>query len=157
MVLLLLLLAIAPVTAHIYVSAPREDACYTSGAYTYRVASTANAADYRVRIANENAGPDLRMQIVDRPDLADIVVDDQSPGVAAGCKTTAPITTVRVDHHASDPNVTASVSTSVTNPHYKLFVRSTRFSDEEIAALVAVMAISQPKYRLVDEPEPPAR
>jgi hypothetical protein len=154
---LLSLIAIGATAAYLVAGLPHEEPCYTSGSDAYRMAARTGSPDYRVRIDRASAGADLRMQLVDRPELADIVIDDTATGTAPdACASAARVTTVTIDPDAAEPNVTASVSAYADDPHYRLFIRSNRFSEEEIAALVAVMAISQPRYRLVDEPEPAA-
>ena len=75
---LLLVLGIAiPAAAHSALS-PKESACFTSGTATYRIEPAATAPDFRIRIDREARRPDLRMRLVDRPEVADFVLTSSS-------------------------------------------------------------------------------
>ena len=79
---LVLFAAIAVPAAAYATFAPRPDSlCFASGTTTYRIAPDAAASDFRVKIVDGAVRPDLRMQLVDRPEIADFVlVDDFSAG-----------------------------------------------------------------------------
>ena len=64
-IVILLMVAAMPAAAPPFFSATPE-LCFTAGSTTYRLAARADAADYRVRIDNNAAHPDLRMALVRR-------------------------------------------------------------------------------------------
>ena len=111
---------------------------------TYQIARNATAPDYRIKIADGTAGAasaDLRMQLVDRAELADFVlVDDFSGQEQAPCRSATPIRTVTVDTDMAKPDVTVDlVGRRRALPDYKIYVHSVRFSQQEAAALLAAM------------------
>ena len=111
--------------------------CFASGASTYQIVAKAAAPDYRIRIDSAAAHPDLRMQLVDRPEHADFVmVDDASDDEPATCKSAR---TVTHDGAAGKPDVTVQLSTDAKGADYRLYVRSARFSQQDVAALLAAM------------------
>jgi|SRR6478609_8748127 hypothetical protein len=143
---LILIAAIAlPAAAHSTFAPVPDNLCFASGSTTYRIARNAAAPDFRVRIAGDASStglrPDLRMQLVDRAEIADFVlVDDFSGGAPAPCRSSAPIRTVALDSDAAArPDVTVELSTDAAVPDYKIYVHSVRFSHEDAAALLAAM------------------
>jgi hypothetical protein len=133
-----------PAAAHSTFAPTRESLCFASGATTYQIARNAPAPDYRIKLADGTAGadqhPDLRMQLVDRAELADFVlVDDFSGREQAPCRSATPIRTVTVDTAMAKPDVTIALSTDAALPDYKIYVHSVRFSQQEAAALLAAM------------------
>jgi hypothetical protein len=148
--LLLLGLVAVPAAAHTYV-AGEGSACFTSGTSTFRMA-TAGEPDYTVRFADEQARPDLRMQIVESAAEADFALIDDVTGIEGNaCKGPMPVKTIRIDPAASEPDVTVSLSAEAAAPHYRIYVQSARFSHQDAAALLAVMTKVQPRYRLVGQ------
>lgn len=113
--------------------------CFVSGAATFQIVRDANASDFRVHIARDTAKPDLRMQLVDRPELADFVLVDE-PGADGGtpCPRATPIRKVALDDGSASPDVMVRLS-SDTAADYRLYVRSARFSEQEAAALLAAI------------------
>jgi hypothetical protein len=109
--------------------------CFAAGKAAYAVSHGA-AADYTVRIDNAAASPSLRMQIVDDPAAADFVLVDEDDAVQA-CKTAASVKTIRIDAAAAEPDVTVAMTRG--NADYKVFVKSANFTDEDAAALFAVI------------------
>src|ERR1700721_4091422 len=86
-------LAIAlPITAQgfqAFRTAPEP--CFAAGSMTYQVSATARAPDYRVKIDNQSANPDLRLQLTDDPAAADLVlVDDFDAPASNGARPSPP-------------------------------------------------------------------
>jgi hypothetical protein len=137
--LILVAVIAVPAAAH-STFAPADDLCFASGAATYRLSPRASSPDYRVRIDNAAPRPDLRMQLVDRPEIADFVLADDfgaAPGNA--CRSSVPVKTVKVDSDARAPDVTVSLAPGTAAPDYKIYVHSVRYSHQDVAALLAVL------------------
>ena len=129
----------APVAAHSAFSTP-EPLCFADGVATYRLAPAAWLPDFRVRFDNDAPRPDLRMQLVDRPEIADFVlVDDYGGRPSAACRSSVLVKTVKVDAAAKSPDVTVALSADVAAPHYRVYVHSVRFSHQDAAAFLAAM------------------
>jgi hypothetical protein len=129
----------APVAAQSAFSTP-ELLCFADGAATYRLAPAAGLPDIRIRFDNQTPRPDLRMQLVDRPEIADFVlVDDYGGRPSTACRSSLPVKTVKVDAAAKSPDVTVALSADVTAPHYRVYVHSVRFSHQDAAAFLAAM------------------
>ena len=77
---LILITAIAvPAAAHSTFAPMPESLCFASGATTYQIAHDAAAPDFRIKLTEASSHADLRMQLVDRAEIADfILVDDFS-------------------------------------------------------------------------------
>jgi hypothetical protein len=138
---LMLIAAIAvPAAAHSTFAPAPENLCFASGATTYRIAHNAAAPDFRIKIADASAGSDLRMQLVDRAEIADFVlVDDFSGNEPVSCRSSTPIRTVTLDTDTAKPDVTVNLSTDAANADYKIYVHSVRYSQQDAAALLAAM------------------
>jgi hypothetical protein len=114
--------------------------CFTSGTTTYQISASAPAPDYKVRIDNRAAHPDLRIRLVDQPEIADLVlVDDADATQGNACAASAPLKTIRIDTDETPPDLIISLAGEIDAPDLKLYVRSARFSDEDAAALFGVM------------------
>jgi hypothetical protein len=138
---LLGLVAAVPAAAHALLL-PTTNPCFTSGTATYRISAATQAPDYRVRIDNAAAHPDLRVGLVDQPEIADFVlVDDLDAVQGNACAVTTPPKTIRVDAGETLPDLTVSLSQigAADASDFKLYVRSARFSQEDAAALFGVM------------------
>jgi hypothetical protein len=135
---LILAAAVAlPAAAHSTFAPTREALCFASGATTYQIARN---ADFRIRIADTSAKPDLRMRLVDSAEKADFVlVDDFSAGEQAPCRSSTPIRTVALDADTAKPDVTVTLSADAALSDYKIYVHSVRFSQQDAAALLAAM------------------
>ncbi len=145
--LLLSVLAIAPAAAYPLFGSANAP-CYAAGGASYRLSSAA-APDFRVRIDNAAARPDLRMQIVDRPEIADFVMADDSDARAGDdCKAGAK--TIHVDASETSPDVTIALSLDAAAPDYKIYVHSARLSHEQAAALLAATWKASQKHDLAD-------
>jgi hypothetical protein len=134
------LVAVVPAGAHALLLQPPAPSCLTSGTSTYRISADVETPDYRVRIDNAAERPDLRVGLVDRPEIADFVlVDDLDAAPGEGC---AAPKTIRVGAAEMLPDLTVSLG-GIDAEHdatdFKLYVRSSRFSQEDAAALFGVM------------------
>ncbi len=133
---------------------PPTHPCFTFGTSTYQISASAPAPDYKVRIDNRSAHPDLRIRLVDQADIADFVlVDDVDATQDNACATPTPLKTIRIDADETVPDLTISLAGEVVSlasevvslasevdpPDLKLYVGSARFSHEEAAALFGVM------------------
>ncbi len=127
--LILLAVVAVPAAAH-STFAPDDELCFASGAATYRLAPKAAAPDYRVKIDNSAPRPDLRMQLVDRPEIADFVLADDFGAVGNACRSPAPVRTIKVDSETRTPDVTVSLAPGDTLPDYRVYVHSVRFSHQ---------------------------
>lgn len=138
---LILIAAIAvPAAAHSTFAPVPESLCFASGATTYRIAHNAAAPDFRIRIADASSRADLRMQLVDRAEVADFVlVDDFRGKDSVSCRSSTPIQTVTLDTGTAKPDVTVNLSADATAPDYKIYVHSVRYSQHDAAALLAAM------------------
>ncbi len=135
--LLLALVIAVPAAAQAFLS-PKQ-ACFTSGSAAYQISASASP-DYRVRIDRAAAQPDLRLQLVDQPEIADFVlVDDFDAAQGNACRASVPLKTIRIDEAEKFPDLTISLSTDAPAPDYKLYVHSARFSHQDAAALFGVM------------------
>lgn len=128
--LMVLVLAV-PAAAGAYF-APKAKPCFVTGNAAYRIADS-GTGNVTVRIDNNATDPALRMQIVDDPVTADFVLIDD--GEANACQSEAE--TIRLDSRASQADLTVALSRDAGT--YKIYVRSARFSEQDAAALFAVM------------------
>jgi hypothetical protein len=133
--LLALAVAVPAAAASTSLFAARETPapCFVAGTAAYRVSSAATA-DYTVRVDADAADASLRLQLVDDPAEADFVLVDDSVATDA-CPDA--VTNVRIDPAAAAPDVTVSLSRAPAAR--KVYVNSTTFSQQDAAALVAVM------------------
>jgi hypothetical protein len=117
----------------------RGGLCFSNGSATYRVSPGAAVADYRIKIDNAAERPDLRMQLVDRPETADFVFADEIGAPEGGaCRSAVGIKTVKLDSGGA-PDVTVAITTAHAAPDYRIFVHSARHSHQDAAALLAAM------------------
>lgn len=117
--------------------APQQSACFTSGIASYRIATGNTAPDFRIKIAGDSARADLRMQLVDRAEIADFVLVDDSSDEEPGCNPSSRVRTVTVDASARRPDVTVALTTDPDAADYRLYIRSARFSQRDAVALLA--------------------
>ncbi len=128
------LLAVAIAIAGSF-SASNDRPCFITGNTGYRMSDSASA-NVTVRIDNAAAKPDLRVQLIDDAAAADFVLLDD--GIAAGaCPGGTAIQNVRLDPTARNPDLTVALSRAPAA--YKIYVRSAGFSQQDAAALFAVI------------------
>ena len=140
--LVLLMVAAVPVAAPaVYHAAAPQ--CFRAGSVTYRLSSTADAPDFRVKIDNAAAHPDMRVQLVDDATAADFVlVDDVGTAQTGDCRHAVNLKTIEVGATSRTPDVTVSLSHRPARSAYKVYVNSVRFSHRDAAALLAAMTRS---------------
>jgi hypothetical protein len=109
--------------------------CFSAGSAGYLIADH-GSANYTVRIDNAAPHPKLRMQLVNDPLRADFVLIDDS-GEAGACAGVSTIKSIRVDPAARQPDMTVALSREPAD--YKIYVRSATFSQQDAAALFAVI------------------
>ena len=130
--LLVLVVAIPAASAGSFF-ASSDKPCVIAGDSGYQISDSASA-NFTVRIDNTAAQPDLRMQLVDDAAAADFVLVDD--GVNA-CTDAAAIKSIRLDPGAAKPDLTVALSRASAD--YKIYVRSASFSQQDAAALFAVI------------------
>jgi len=137
----LLAAILVPAAAHSTFAPNGGEPCFASGTATYRIDPDASAADFRIKVTGDTPRPDLRMQLVDRAEIADFVlVDDFSGREQTPCRSMAPVQTVSLDAGAKpDVTVRLSAAADADASDYKIYVHSVRFSQQDAAALLAAM------------------
>jgi hypothetical protein len=133
-VLLLVLIAALPAagTAGVMLSTPAKP-CFVAGDAAYRFAD-GGAADFSVRIDNQAAHPDLRLQVVDDPAAADFVLVDDGDDTAT-CS--GRVERIGIDSGARRPDLVVALSRAPAA--HKIYVRSARYSARQAAALFAAL------------------
>jgi hypothetical protein len=148
--LILLAVIAVPAAAH-STFAPQDELCFASGSATYKLSQKASAPDIRVKIDNAAPRPDLRMQLVDRPEIADFVlVDDYGATPGNACKSPAKMKVIKVDDETRTPDITVSLGAGDTLPDYRVYVHSARFSHRDVAALLAALWKTQQGLKLAE-------
>jgi hypothetical protein len=132
--LLVLIVAVPAATAGSFFSSNAKP-CFIADAAGYRISDSASA-NFTVRIDNTAAAPNLRMQLVDDPAAADFVLVDDGDTVNA-CTGAASVKSIRLDPSASNADLTVTLSREPAD--YKIYVRSAGFSEQDAAALFAVL------------------
>ena len=132
--LLVLIVAVPAATAGSFFSLSAKP-CFIDGAAGYRISDSASA-NFTVRIDNTAAQPNLRMQLVDDCAAADFVLVDDGDAVNA-CTGATAIKSIRLDPAAANADLTVNLSRAPAA--YKIYVRSASFSQQDAAALFAVI------------------
>jgi hypothetical protein len=132
--LMALVVAVPAATAGSFFSSSAKP-CFVAGNAGYELSGSAKA-DYTVRIDNTAPNPSLRMQLVDDPAAADFVLVDDGDA-AETCKATSTVNSIRVDPAAAHPDLTVALSRTEAN--YKIYVRSANYTEQDAAALFAVI------------------
>jgi len=109
--------------------------CFIAGSAGYKISGSASA-DYTVRIDNAAVTPSLRMQLVDDPAAADFVLVDDGDAADA-CAAATAVNTIRIDPAAPKPDLTVALSRA--NADYKIYVHSANYTEQDAAALFAVI------------------
>ena len=137
LVALMALIVVVPVaTAGAYFAGGKfaGKPCFIAGSAGYRL-SDGKSANHIIRIDNAATKPALRMQLVDnrhRP----ISCWSTTP-IMPTPETASRIESIRLDPAAARPELTIALSRAPAD--YKIFVRSAHFTDEDAAALFAVI------------------
>ncbi len=132
--LLVLIVAVPAATASSFFSSNAKP-CVIAGASGYQISDSATA-NFTVRIVSAAAKPSLRLQLVDDAAAADFVLVDDSDTVNA-CTGAAAVQSIRLDPAAPDADLTVVLSRQPAD--YKIYVRSANFSEQDAAALFAVI------------------
>ena len=132
--LIVLVVAMPAATAGSFFASSAKS-CFIAGASGYRISEDA-AADFTVRIDNTAAQPNLRMQLVDDSAAADFVLIDDGDAVNV-CTGATAIQSIRLDPAAANADLTVTLSRAPAA--YKIYVRSASFSQQDAAALFAVI------------------
>jgi hypothetical protein len=138
--LVLLLLAVAiPATAQTFglsIGTSEPAPCLALGNLTYRLAAAGARADYTVRIDASALSPDIRIQLSDTPDEADLVLVDDGEKPAK-CGAGAAIKSVKIDAQATAPDLTIGFAALSAPADYRIYVRSGVLEPMAAAALFA--------------------
>ncbi len=132
---LMVLIVAVPAAAGSSFFASSAKPCFIAGNAGYQLSGAASA-NTTVRIDNTAPKPSLRMQLVDDPAAADFVLVDDGD-LDNACKAATAIKSVRVDPAAANPDLTVALSRAEAD--YKIYVRSANFSEQDAAALFAVI------------------
>ena len=132
--LLALVVAIPAATAGSFV-ASNDTPCFIADDTGYRISDSASA-NFTVRIDNAAAKPDLRLQLVDDSAAADFVLVDD--GDAVSLRRAAPPSKASASI-PQPPTPDLTVALSRAPAAYKIYVRSADFSQQDAAALFAVI------------------
>jgi hypothetical protein len=138
MALLLLAVAVpaAAAAAGSYFSRA-EGTCFAAGATGYRLTAK-GAADFTIKVDDDALAPDLTLQLVNDPNTADFVLADGIADVS-NCDHVAAIRTIRVDPLAREPDLTIALAPKGGRGLFKIYSRSAEFTEQDAAALFAVM------------------
>ena len=136
MLLALVVAVPAAATGSSFFGAPPQP-CFMAGAAGYRLTGS-TAANYTVRIGSSAAQPDLRLQLVEDPSLADFVLVDDGDSADA-CREASEIKSIRVDATTAKPDMTVALSQQPADGDYKIYVHSASFTERDAAALFAVI------------------
>jgi len=117
--------------------------CFVAGDAGYLLSASASAA-HVVRIDNTAAHPDLRLQLVDDPAAADFVLVDDG-GASPACEGVAAVESIRIDAAAASPDLTIALSREPAD--YKIYLHSDRYTEQDAAALAAVIRQKAGKTR----------
>jgi hypothetical protein len=121
-------------------SAPPPASCFRAGVSSYRIGADAAAVDYRVRVAPDAAQADIRVGLIDSPDLADFVLVDDAPDAQAAYCRDAAAKSIGLGGSDGDSSLVVTLARGARAPDYRLYVASARFSPDQAAALLAVLA-----------------
>jgi hypothetical protein len=121
-------------------SLPPLASCFRSGASSYRIDDDAAPVDYRVRIASDAAQADIRIGLIGSPDLADFVLVDDAPEARAAYCRDAAAKSIAIGGNAAGSSLVVTLAPDARAPDYRLYVASARFSTDQAAALLAVLA-----------------
>jgi hypothetical protein len=133
--LLILIVAVPAATAGSFFGSGSSKPCFISGNAGYEL-SGSPTAKYTVRFDNAAANPNVRMQLVDDPAAADFVMVDDG-AEANACKAASAVNSIRIDPTAAKPDLTVLLSRAEAD--YKIYVRSSSYTEQDAAAVFAVI------------------
>ena len=116
--------------------APGVQPCISLGGTTLQIATAPWQHQFHVSFTDDRAAATVRVQIVERPELADFtVIDDIDTADAQSCSAGNAIKFVSVAPHASSDEPVIHLS-SDGGADYRIFVQSRAFSIQDAAALI---------------------
>lgn len=113
--------------------------CFSAGRAGYEFTGSASAT-HIVRIDNKTTHPTLRMQVVDNAAAADFVLVDD--GDANTCGNASAVESIRIDPAAAGgPGAKRGLTVALSRApaDYKIYVHSANYSEQDAAALFAVI------------------
>jgi hypothetical protein len=141
--LIALIAAVPAATAGSLLAPPDGKPCFIAGDAGYVLSdaksdtkSEAISATHIVRIDNAAARPSLRMQLVDDAAQADFMLVDDGRADRT-CANATTIDSIRLDAKAARPELTVALSRAPAD--LKIYVRSAHYTEQDAAALFAVM------------------
>jgi hypothetical protein len=137
LVLLALMAAVPTALAGRWYLSASEAACFSAGATGYRLTGS-STADYTIRIDNAAAQPDLALQLVDDPGVADFVLADGGENPST-CTDVRAIRTIRIDPMAREADLIIALNTLEGSGRYKIYAHSADLTAQQAAALYAVI------------------
>ncbi len=116
--------------------APGTRPCISIGGKSLQIATAPWQSQSHVSFTSDLHAASVRVQVVDRPELADFtVIDDMDTAEAESCSLGSDVKFVSVAPHASDDEPVIYLSTDA-GADYRIFVQSRTLSVEDAAALV---------------------
>jgi hypothetical protein len=128
-------LVVAGLLARLEISATAP-ACITLGATSVQLASAPGQAGFNVSFTDNPGLATVRVQIIDDAGAADFAYLDDADGIEAnGCDATAATRLIGISATAAAAEPVIYLSQD-GNADYRIFVRSTRFTPRQAAALI---------------------
>jgi hypothetical protein len=132
--LMALVVAVPTATAGSFFASSAKP-CFIADLVGYEL-SGAKSASITVRIDNAAANPDLRIQVVEDSAAADFVLVDDGDATDA-CQAATAVKSIRIDPAAANADLTVALSRQAAD--YKIYVRSAKYTEQDAAALFAVI------------------
>ena len=127
--------------------APGVQPCISLGGTTLQIATAPWQHQFHVSFTDDRAAATVRVQIVDRSELADFtVIDDIATADAQSCGPGDSIKFVSVAPHASSDEPVIYLSHE-GGADYRIFVQSRAFSMQDAAALIVGASRGTPSQR----------
>jgi len=129
-----------PALAAFVISAQAD--CLGKNIDAYRFSSSVANADFSVQVGQSTALPDITLKLVSDPDQADLILADHlDDSDMAVCKSISAmeVKTILITDAAFRPDVKVALAEAPFLPDYTIFVQSESFTNEEAAALFAVI------------------
>ncbi len=115
---------------------PAAGPCIPAGIATFQMTSATWRAQRRVAFTSDPTHATVRVQIVDRPELADFAVaDDTDVAEASSCNMTDAMRLVSISQRASADDPVIYLSRD-DDADYRIYVASRSFTPKEAAALI---------------------
>lgn len=115
---------------------PADQPCISIGATSVQLATAPWQAQSRVAFTDDPSRATVRVQIVDTPDSADLVIADDADSVADGsCGATAATLMIGISPEASAAGPVVYLSRDA-DADYRIYVRSKTVTARDAAALI---------------------